>query len=153
MTVPHSYVLSVTWPQNASAPAVPDDRTHTLSHKEKPSILCGLPAAFGGDAGTYNPEELLLGALSSCHMLIYLFLCTQQKLSVVHYRDEAILNMVFSPQGIGTITQVTLRPEVVVREASMVESALALHQQAHERCLIARACNFPVVHQPSCTVA
>lgn len=45
--------------------------------------------AFRGDAHRYNPEELLLASLASCHMLWYLHLCAVNGINVLDYHDEA----------------------------------------------------------------
>jgi hypothetical protein len=42
-----------------------------------------------GDPERYNPEELLVSSLSTCHMLWYLHLCAEARLVVLEYVDEA----------------------------------------------------------------
>ena len=49
---------------------------------------------FRGDRTRYNPEELLVMSLSSCHMLWYLHLCADSKIVVVDYVDDAVGTMV-----------------------------------------------------------
>lgn len=108
--------------------------------------------AFRGDSTKYNPEELLVASLSSCHMLSYLHLCTVAGVVVTAYTDNATGIMEQTPDGGGHFTEVTLNPVVVVSDESMVNKANELHHQANQLCFIANSCNFPVVHKPTCEV-
>jgi organic hydroperoxide reductase OsmC/OhrA len=119
-------------------------RAHEISIQGKPVIVGSSDPHFRGDSSRYNPEELLLAALSACHMLSYLHQCAVAKIVVVDYRDSATGKMVETPDGGGHFTEVTLNPRVVVSRESNVETAEALHHKAHELCFIAKSVNFPV---------
>jgi organic hydroperoxide reductase OsmC/OhrA len=88
------------------------------------------------DPRAVDPEEALVAAVSSCHMLWFLSLAAQQKLRVDSYQDEAVGRMAAFPDGRIGITEVVLRPHVVVSGERMPDdSTIAeLHHQAHERC-------------------
>ena len=109
------------------------------------TIDCSADPAFRGDPARYNPEELLVGALSSCHMLSYLAFAALNGVTVVGYRDHAEGEMEEEPGGAGQFTRVTLRPEVTLAAGADISEAEALHDKAHEACFIARSVNFPVV--------
>jgi organic hydroperoxide reductase OsmC/OhrA len=106
---------------------------------------------FRGDATRWNPEELLLAALSSCHQLAYLHLCAVAGVVVVDYVDYAEGTMAETPDGAGQFTHVLLRPKVTIAAGSDAAKALALHHEAHEKCFIARSVNFPVECEPRVT--
>lgn len=125
-------------------------RDHTIQAEHKPVILGSSDPAFRGDKSRYNPEELLLASLSSCHMLWYLDLCTKAGIIVVEYVDHPVGIMVEDVHTGGRFTEVTLHPKVTVTEAAMEEEALALHKKANELCFIANSVNFPVHHEPVC---
>src|SRR5690606_35226706 len=108
--------------------------------------------SFRGDPTKYNPEELLVASLSAGHMLWYLHLCANSGVVVIDYWDHATGTMVETENGGGRFQQVTLCPNVTVAEPSMVAKANALHHEANQLCFIANSCNFPVYHQPVCTV-
>ena len=108
---------------------------------------------FRGDASRYNPEELLVAALSACHLLSYLHLCAVNKIVVTAYTDQATGSMKETADGGGQMTEVTLRPRVRITSASNRDLALKLHGEAHGLCFIARSVNFPVVHEPVIEVA
>lgn len=127
------------------------ERAHTVSIDGKPDLLVSSDPTFRGDATQHNPEELLVAALSSCHMLWYLHLCAEAGVVVLRYSDDASGVMVEHAQG-GEFVEVVLRPVVEVRDASMVEEAHRLHATAHSRCFIARSMSFPVRHEPNVSV-
>ena len=107
--------------------------------------------AFRGDAGRWNPEELLLASLSACHKLWYLHLCADAGVVVETYVDEAVGVMEESSEGGGQFVRVTLKPDVGVAAGSDRDKALSLHNAAHAMCYIARSVNFPVLCEPSVT--
>ncbi|MBN9169183.1 OsmC family protein [Microbacterium sp.] len=129
------------------------DRAVTLSVDGKPDLLASADKPFRGDPSRWNPEDLLLAALSECHLLSYLHACVQAGVVVVGYEDDASGVMVEDGKGGGSFAEVVLRPRVVVAEAGMTDAATAAHHQAHEWCFIARSVNFPVTVEPVVSVA
>lgn len=127
------------------------NRSYEIEAPEKPVIFGSSDPAFRGDKTKYNPEELLVGSLSSCHMLWYLHLCAEAKIIVTHYRDQAIGMMTETKSG-GRFTEVILKPEIVIQTEKNLELAQQLHHQAHDFCFIANSVNFPVLCQPSIMV-
>ncbi|MDR3516734.1 MAG: OsmC family protein [Azospirillaceae bacterium] len=126
------------------------DRSYVLSAPGKPPIAGSADAVFRGDAGKWNPEDLLVASLAACHQLWYLGLCAEAGITVVAYQDHAEGTMVEETSGgAGHFTTVTLRPEVTVGLGSDVALAKALHDVAHEKCFIARSVNFPVQCVPT----
>ena len=101
-----------------------------------------------GDAKRHNPEEMLVAALSACHMLWYLHLCAASGVVVEAYEDSADGLMLTRPDGSGEFSQVTLRPRVSISANSDAVEAMRLHTKANEMCYIARSVNFPVHHEP-----
>ena len=122
------------------------ERSHTIAATSKPDLLCSSDAAFRGDEKKYNPEELLVDSLSSCHMLWYLHLCMEAGVVVTAYTDDAKGTLVVTADGGGHFTEVTLNRVVTITDKTMEEKEKALHSQANHLCFIARSCNFPVHH-------
>ncbi|HET8928498.1 MAG TPA: OsmC family protein [Microbacterium sp.] len=123
------------------------DRSVTISIDGKPDLFASADKPFRGDPALWNPEDLLVAALSQCHLLSYLHACVQAGVVVVAYRDDATGTMVQDGAGGGAFTEVVLRPQVTVADASMVPAALAAHDRAHEMCFIANSVSFPVSHE------
>lgn len=129
-------------------------RNHELDAPGKSGPIAGSSdPAFRGDRSRYNPEELLLGALSACHMLWVLHLCADAGICVTDYSDEAEGEMVEHEDGAGEFTRVVLRPRMSIADAARTEEALALHDRAHHVCCLARSMNFPVEHRPRVVAA
>lgn len=123
-------------------------REHRIQGVGKPVILASSDPAFRGDGSRYNPEELLLASLSSCHMLWYLHLCAVNGIVVVDYHDRSEGVMVEHRDGAGEFSVVTLRPKVRIQTGDPAK-ALALHDDAHRYCFIARSVRFEVRHEPT----
>lgn len=128
-------------------------RDHIISANGKPDILGSSDPAFRGDSKRYNPEDLLLASVSSCHMLWYLHLCVEAGVIVTDYVDKAEGTMTETANGSGQFTEVILKPFIIVKEESMVSKAIELHHKANELCFIANSVNFPVRHQPEVVAA
>jgi organic hydroperoxide reductase OsmC/OhrA len=151
MSKQHSYELTVQWTGNSGTGTSgyrQYERSHLISVANKTPILASSDPAFRGDAARHNPEELLVAALASCHMLWYLHLCAEAGVIIVEYTDTARGTMLETPDGGGRFAEVTLHPLVTVLNNSMMDKALELHQKANQLCFIANSVNFPVHHQP-----
>jgi organic hydroperoxide reductase OsmC/OhrA len=152
MSKEHNYAVTLNWTGNkgtGTSAYTAYERSHSISVEHKDEILCSSDPSFRGDKTKYNPEELLVASLSSCHMLWYLHLCSEAGIIVTDYADEAKGIMVETPDGGGHFTEVTLYPAVTITDPSMKEKANSLHEKANELCFIARSCNFPIHHKPS----
>ncbi len=150
----HHYDVTLTWSGDTGRGYRGYDRTHTLSAPGKPDLIGSADPHFRGDPARWNPEELLVAALSACHQLWYLALCAHAGIAVTGYRDQACGVMVEHRDGSGgEFTEVVLAPQVTVAAGTDLERARALHQDAHNRCFVARSVNFPIKHTPTIAVA
>lgn len=151
----HHYHLELTW-TGAAQGGTEDYRTFNREYRvdfaDKPSMTGSADPAFKGDPKLHNPEELLLAALSSCHMLSYLALASLEGLVVVAYEDSASGTMLQEGRG-GHFTEVLLKPRVTLAPGSDPARAEALHEDANKTCFIANSVNFPVRHQPETAAA
>src|SRR5690349_22226334 len=117
----HHYKVNITWTgnrENGTSSYTAYDRNHTIQAGSKPLLPGSSDPAFRGDATRYNPEELLVMSLSSCHMLWYLHLCAESKIVIVDYVDDAIGTMVEDAERGGYFTEVMLRPAVTLANGS-----------------------------------
>ena len=120
-------------------------RDHELFGAEKSAPIAGSSdPAFRGDPSRYNPEQLLLGALSACHMLWVLHLCADAGIVITDYVDDAEGEMIELEDGSGHFTRVVLRPRMTITDAARAADAAAIHQRAHHFCAMAQSVNFPV---------
>lgn len=126
------------------------DRTHIVSINDKQSLQLTTANPLRGDSSKWNPEDLLVAAVSSCHMLSYLYLCAKEGIVVTGYQDIAAGTLTEVGPDKSVITGVVLQPEVTVAQEAMKARALELHHAAHEICIIANSVNFEVSCQASC---
>ena len=143
----HHYVSQLVWTGNRGAGTSAYnayDRAHEVKVAGKPALPLSSDPKFRGDATRHNPEELLVAALSSCHMLWYLHLAAEHGVVVTGYEDRAEGVMLEGADGAGAFERVTLRPRVHLAPGADAALALGLHAEAHAKCFIARSVNFPV---------
>ncbi|HEX8231986.1 MAG TPA: OsmC family protein [Caulobacteraceae bacterium] len=152
----HAYAVDLKW-TGAGAEGTSSyaayARDHRLSAPGKPPIPGSSDPAFRGDPARWNPEDLLVASLSSCHMLWYLGLCAGRGVRVTAYADSAQGWMRDEGQAGGQFTRVLLRPRVTLAPGSDLELARRLHHDANAKCFIARSVNFPVEHEPAVEIA
>jgi organic hydroperoxide reductase OsmC/OhrA len=155
MKLEHHYAVELEWAGNRG--------TGTSGYREygrqtvvraagKTHELAGsADRTFHGDAERWNPEELLLAALSECHLLSYLHVAVLHGVVVTEYTDAATGTMEQTESGGGHFTSATLRPRVTISSGDP-DVARAIHREASEKCFIAASVNFPVLHEPEIVV-
>ena len=152
---PHLFAARVRWTGAAHGPTVSYetyDRSYVVEIDGKPTLRGSADARFRGNSALHNPEDLLVAALSACHLLSYLAECARRGIAVVEYEDDARGEMTLIDGKI-RFREVVLHPRVAIANARSVDEALALHERAHEECFIANSVNFPVRHEAVVTVA
>jgi organic hydroperoxide reductase OsmC/OhrA len=143
----HSYTVSVQWTGNlgTGTSAYTDyERAHTIQVKGKPTLLSSSDPSFRGDGNRYNPEELFIASLASCHMLWYLHLCAEANIIVTDYTDQAVGKMIDQGSKGGYFAEAALHPKVTIQPGVNSQLADELHDRAHQLCFIANSVNFPV---------
>ncbi len=133
------HTARIHWSSNGTFSSAGYSRDHEVTTGSG-VVLAGTSAPqFGGAADRANPEELLVAAVSSCHMLTFLALCARRGHVVVSYTDDAAGELGKNAAGRTAITKVTLKPSVRFEgEAPSAEQLDALHTKAHEHCFIAQ---------------
>ena len=93
------------------------------------------------DAALVDPEEALVAAISSCHMLTFLHYAARKGFQVDSYEDAAVGVMTKNAQGVPWISSATLRPKVVYGgdNRPTADEEQQLHHMAHEKCFIAQS--------------
>lgn len=121
-------------------------REHEITFKDgQDRLTASASPAYRGDGKHADPEDMLVAALSSCHMLSFLAICTKKKIAVQSYEDEAV-GLLENDGGKFWITKVILRPKVV---SGADEQTLAqIHHLAHQACFIANSVKTQVTVEP-----
>jgi organic hydroperoxide reductase OsmC/OhrA len=114
-------------------------RDHTIHFGSGQCIKASSAVEFSGSALCVNPEESLLAALSSCHMLTFLKIAHAKRLPVINYHDQAFAVLGRNALQRTAITQIILNPDITFANSIYVsDSVLAkMHQLAHDNCFIA----------------
>jgi organic hydroperoxide reductase OsmC/OhrA len=152
----HRYQLEIEWTGNRGGGTTSYreyDRDHIIRIQGKNDLPASADPAFRGDPSKYNPEDLLVAAISGCHMLWYLHLCASAGIVVMKYVDRPEGIMEEDPANGGRFRLVTLHPEISLLDISRKEEADRLHTEAHRQCFISNSCNFEIRHEASYTPA
>jgi organic hydroperoxide reductase OsmC/OhrA len=149
MSKTHHFACRTVWTGAAEGPVRDYDsysRTYEVAIEGKPTLTGSSAGEFKGDESKHNPEDLLLVALSTCHMLSYLALAARAGIEVRAYVDAAEATMAMK-DGAVRFTDAILRPRVTVAPGADRAKAAALHDKAHKICFIANSVSFPVRHE------
>jgi organic hydroperoxide reductase OsmC/OhrA len=148
----HRYDVRVTWTGDlgVGTRGYRDySRDHEVSAPGKAAILGSSDPAFRGDGTRWNPEELLVASVSTCHKLWYLHLCSDAGVIVRRYEDDAQGVMAEDDDGGGRFVSIVLKPRVGLAPGADVAKAAALHHAAHEKCFVGNSVNFPITIEPA----
>ena len=123
-------------------------REHRLTMKEAVITASSSPV-YKGDGKSPDPEELLVAALSSCHMLTFLYLAAKRGLVINRYEDAAEGVMTKNEKGRYWVSEVTLHPRIDWEgDAPDAVTQQELHHLAHEECFIANSVRTEVRCEP-----
>lgn len=126
------------------------DRAHLWTFGGGSTLKASSAVEYKGSPDLVNPEEALVAALSSCHMLTFLAICARKKLVVDAYDDDAVGHLEKNSEGRLSVTRVTLKPRVVWSgTAPDAATQQALHHQAHLGCFIANSVKTEVSVEPN----
>jgi organic hydroperoxide reductase OsmC/OhrA len=145
--MPGTFPASLAWTGDTLEPAY--NRSGELT---KPGGQAAIPvsaiAAFGGDDARWNPEDLLAGALSTCHMLYFLALAAKARVQVTGYQDHAEAELE-TVEKISRVGRIALRPVITVAAGSDHAKVRELFEKAHKYCVIANTIQSEVILEPS----
>jgi organic hydroperoxide reductase OsmC/OhrA len=104
--------------------------------------------------GAVDPEEMLVGAINTCHMLSFLHIARQAGFLVTRYRDEAVGEMTKRDDGEMWVSKVTLHPEITyLGRQPTREQSDHMHHDAHKICFIAKSVKSEIVVEEKMTPA
>lgn len=116
-------------------------RNHKATLNGGQVVEVSASAEYKGDTDCTDPEQLLLSALASCHMLTFLAVAERQGYCVESYRDAPVAHLEKDAEGRMAVTRIELSPQVDFGGGKLPdEAALAkLHDAAHRNCFIAHS--------------
>ena len=125
------------------------NRNHLIQFPGGQFVKASSAPAYYGDSLLVNPEESLLAALASCHMLTVLAIAAKKKLIVNHYQDRPTAILKANEKGQMMVSRVTLHPKITF--SSQVEQTVVegLHNSAHKHCFIANSLLSEQIIEPA----
>jgi organic hydroperoxide reductase OsmC/OhrA len=145
------HVVRLEW-NAAEHPSQPGtyNRNHRAIISPQVSIPVSAAAEFLGDNALADPEQLLVSAVASCHMLYFLAICEGSGYSVEHYEDDALGEVSKAPEGFQWVSSIKLRPRASfgAQKQPNPETLARLHQRAHRGCFIANSIKSSVSVEP-----
>jgi organic hydroperoxide reductase OsmC/OhrA len=124
-------------------------REHDWQIASGERIRASAAPEYRGNPGCINPEDALVGALASCHMLTFLALAARKRWVVERYRDAAVGFLEKNEEGRLAVTRVVLRPRIAFAGPVPPGDQVArLHEQAHRGCFIANSVRTRIDIEP-----
>jgi organic hydroperoxide reductase OsmC/OhrA len=117
------------------------DRDHRWVFEGGATVAASSAASLMGNPALVDPESAFVAAISSCHMLWFLFLAAKDGLTVDSYEDAAVGHMQPDERGVTWITGVELDPRIRFGAGSTptADQIRDLHDRSHHRCFIANS--------------
>lgn len=150
LSMKHDFPAKIKWTGNLGSGTShyrAYDRTWDMITPGKAVVHCSNDPLLGGDASKYNPEDILIAAISSCHMLWYLHLCSEAGIKVTAYEDNPVGIGESAPDGSGQFVEAILYPKITITADSDPDKARGIHDEIHKVCFIARSVNFPIRYE------
>ena len=134
------HIAEVAWSRDGAPFGVDYDRTHEWRFDGGVTVPASSAPGLHGDPTRVDPEEAFVAALSSCHMMWFLYVAADAGLVVDSYVDHAVGVMGRIGPGQQAITDVDLRPEITWDGDAPADDVVdGLHHEAHRRCFIANS--------------
>lgn len=140
MSSPSEHYIELNW-QRSSADFSYEtyNRNHLIQFPGGQFVKASSAPAYFGDSELVNPEESILAALSSCHMLTVLAIAAKKKLVVDHYQDRPIAILEPNTEGRMMVSRITLHPKMTFSVTVNEDIVRNLHNSAHKHCFIANS--------------
>ena len=141
---------TVSWHLKPGEKFDPDSyhRDHEWTFPGGEVVLASASPNFGGSTNRVNPDEAVVAATSSCHMLTFLAIAAKQKMAVLSYIDQPVGVVEKNEDGRMAITRITLKPRVVFEQDIDEAKLQKLHDSAHRNCFVANSLRSEVTIEP-----
>jgi len=135
------HITELTWTLESTGFGYKEyNREHEVRFAGGQALRTSAAVEFLGKAECANPEEMLVAALSSCHMLTFLAMASKRGLVVERYEDRAVGTLEKNEHGKLAVTKTVLHPKVIFRGTEPdTETLRRVHDAAHRECFIANS--------------
>lgn len=142
----HPHLATIRWERTTPGFGLKEYNTrHEWTFDGGVTVPASSAPALRGEPDCVDPEEAFVAALSSCHMLSFLYCASRAGVVVDSYEDVAEGILTKAEDRLPWMSKVTLRPRVRLADAAQADKLDKLHREAHEMCFIARSVKTDVV--------
>ncbi|GIU09504.1 MULTISPECIES: OsmC family protein [unclassified Shewanella] len=114
-------------------------RDHQITFGSGQQVNGSSAPEYSGNPENVNPEESLLAALSSCHMLTFLTIAHLKRLPIVSYQDNAYAELGKNSAGKIFVSKIVLNPKIEFSTEVEQEVLDKIHEKSHSNCFIANS--------------
>lgn len=125
-----------------------EKRVGELRSEGLPAVAVSPPPELQGQEGTWTPEHLFVASVNSCFMSAFLAIAENSKLEIVRFRSKARGKLEKTEGSDYQITEILLRPELVIRSAKDLDRAARILQKAEKNCFISNSIKSVVKLEP-----
>tara|TARA_B110000116_G_scaffold223471_1_gene202672 strand:- start:3835 stop:4287 length:453 start_codon:yes stop_codon:yes gene_type:complete len=114
---------------------------HIIFINDNISIPASSAPEYGGNKNNLNPEQGLVAAISSCHMMTFLALASKMKWPVLNYSDKAFAFLGKNLKGQMSVNKIELNPQIIFKDNFSVsrDKMIKMQDRAHRYCFIANS--------------
>jgi peroxiredoxin-like protein len=113
-----------------------------------PTIAVGAPPEFKGRGDSWSPEHLLVAALNTCYMLTFLAIAENSKIALMSFSSTAKGKLEKVPGGSFQITEIVLKPKIVIASANDLERVPRILEKAKESCFVSNSIKSAIKLEP-----
>ena len=113
-----------------------------------PAVPVGAPPEFKGREGTWSPEHLFVASLNACFMLTFLAIAENSKLPLVSFSSTAKGRLEKVPGSNYQITEIVVKPRVVIASVSDLGRVPRILEKAKENCFVSNSIKSVIKIEP-----
>lgn len=129
------------------------ERHGDLSAPVLPNLKVDAPPEFKGHEGVWTPEHLFVASVNSCFMTTFLAIAENSKLEFESFRADAKGKLEKIADKGFMMTEITLQPKLVIRNARDAERASRILEKAERHCLISNSIKTQTRLEPNIKLA
>jgi len=141
----HFYNIDLRWEQGRRGTLTSPDLTNPITVATPPEFPKGEP-------NIWSPEHLYVAAANSCLMTTFLAIAENSKLDFISF-DSSATGKLEKADGMFMITEIELKPKVILRDEKDRERALRIIEKSEKACLISNSMKSKIVLLPEIVIS
>jgi peroxiredoxin-like protein len=141
----HYYNTDIKWEQGRRGTLTSPVLTNSITVATPPEFTKGEP-------NIWSPEHLYVAAVNGCLMTTFLAIAENSKLDFVSF-DSAATGKLEKVDNMFMISEIELKPKVVLRNEKDKERALRIIEKSEKACLISNSIKSKIVLSPEVIIS